>query len=111
MEENKVTGTRVFGQSDDNVYLEGEYEGQYSSYKTASTKKGILLIFSDGSILQIRYGKAELAIWGINLVRKGSLFDRIDYCNDDDADIYSDIAYFKEGISFVYGCSEWEKIN
>lgn len=103
--------TKIYGQSDDNIYLEGEYNGQYTYFGTDSTEKGILVIFNDGTILEIKYGKAELAIWGINIIRKGTLFDRIEYCDNEDADIYSDIAYFKKGISFVYGCSEWERIR
>ena len=103
--------TKVYGQSDDNIYLDGEYNGQYTYYGTYTAEKGILLIFNDGSILEIKYGKAELGIWGINIIRKGDLFDRIEYCNNEDADISSDIAYFKKGISFVYGCSRWERIR
>ncbi len=103
--------SQVYGQSDDNVYIDGDYSGQYSYFSNNYEKKGIMLILSDGTILEIKYGKAGLGIWGILVIKKGVLFDHIDYCIDDDADIYSDIAYFRKGISYVYGCSEWELIK
>lgn len=103
--------TKIYGQSDDNIYVDGEYSGQYTYFGTLDSDKGILLIVSDGTILEIKYGKLDLGIWGINIIKTGNLFDRIDYCTDEDAEIYSDIAHFKEGISFIYACSEWEIIK
>jgi hypothetical protein len=101
--------TKVYGQSDDNVYFEGDYTGQYSNYGQA--EEGILLSFSDGTILRIKYGKEGLAIWAVDVYRKGDLLDKIDYCNDEDNDIYSDIVYFKEGIKFVYASCYIERVN
>lgn len=104
-----MEGTRVFGQSDDNVYAEGDIDGQYTEYGLSDNPA--MLIASDGTLFTIKYGKADLAIWAINLIKQGSLFDRIEHCGNDDADIYSDIIYFKQGLRFIYACSEWEKIK
>ena len=99
--------SKIYGQSDDNVYLEGEYNGQYSNYFKA--EKGFMFFFDDGTILKIRYG--ELGIWKIELIHLGHLFDDIEYCNDPDAEIYSDIVYFKKGLKKVYACSKWEVVR
>ena len=104
-----MEGTRVYGQSDDNVYAEGDIDGQYSCY--GIDENPAMLIASDGTLFMIKYGKADLAIWGITIIKKGTLFDRLEICGNDNADIYSDIIYFKNGLRFIYACSEWEKIQ
>ena len=43
-------------------------------------------------------------------MNKGSLFERIDPCNDENASPYSDIAYFKDGLKWGYAATEWERI-
>ena len=103
--------TKIFGQSDDNIYTEGDYEGQYTHYGTDEQEHGILLVINDGSILEVKYGKGGLAIWGIQVIKKGNLFDRIEFCDNEDADIYSDIVFFKKGVTFIFACSIWEKIR
>ena len=103
--------TKIYGQSDDNIYTEGDYSGQYAYYGTDEQEHGILLVINDGTILEIKYGKGDLAIWGIQVIKKGILFDRIEYCDNEDANIYSDIVFLKEGIKFIYACSDWEKIK
>lgn len=40
-------------------------------------------------------------IWGIDVVEEGKLFERKVECWDEDADLYSDIVFFKEGIKNV----------
>lgn len=106
---NEKTGTRIYGQSDDNIYCDGEYEGQYSSYDHA--EDGILLVVSDGTLLEIKYGKGDLSIWGITVIKKGQLLLEIEICDDPSADIYSDVACFKPGIQYIYACSKWAKID
>lgn len=31
---------------------------------------------------KVKYGKADLALWGIQVVRVGDLFDRLETCSD-----------------------------
>ncbi len=56
---------------------------------------------SDGTELLVRYGKPEPheGVWWIRLKKAGPLFDRIDECFNDEAKPYSDIAYFKDGLT------------
>ena len=103
--------TKVYGTSDDLVEFEGDFTGEVNSYGTDYRDKGILVVFSDGTILEVKYGKNEEAIWEVKLLKKGSLFQRIDQCDSEDADPYSDIAHFGDGIKWAYAATEWEKVK
>ena len=58
--------TEVYGFSDDLIELDGDIEEECSG-----GEKPALLIFSDGTILTIRYGKEHLAVWAITLIEQG----------------------------------------
>lgn len=103
--------TKVYGQSDDNIYFEGDVYGQVSKYNTDEAPRGVLVYFSDGTILEVKYGKLGRGIWGIMIHKQGDLFDRIEPCFDEDADIYSDIAYFRDGLKSAIAATEWENVS
>ncbi len=96
--------TQVYGHSDDLIEFEGDLRGEVGCYGTDDDDDlGVLVAFSDGTVLAIRYGKNNQAVWGITALRKGALFDRVDVCGDDDRSVeiqggrYSDTAWFKDG--------------
>jgi hypothetical protein len=106
--------TKIYGASDDLIEFEGDYRGEVS-YHTPDRDDGddpasCLIVVSDGTLLAVRYGKNDEGIWEVKLVKKGALFDRIDQCDDADAEIYSDVAHFRDGIKWVYAASRWEKV-
>lgn len=101
-----MEGTKVYGASDDLVEIEGEYAGEVGSYDNES---GVLLVMSDGTLLKVFYG--DEGIWKITLIKKGQLLERIDQCDDADARPHSDVAYFGNGIKWVYAAKEWEKVS
>jgi hypothetical protein len=87
--------------SDDLIEAEGDVSGEVGRYM--SSDQGALHVFlSDGTLLQISYGKTAGAIWKIEVVHIGSLFERIDWCFDENDDIYSDIAHFRDGLEWGY---------
>jgi hypothetical protein len=91
-------GTRVYGASDDLIEFEGDLRGEVGCHGTDDDEDmGVLLAFSDGTILTARYGKNGEGIWALFAVCNGSMLERIDPCNDADADPYSDVAHFKPG--------------
>ncbi len=100
--------TQVYGTSDDLIEFEGDVRGEVGHY---SDEKECMLIFDDGTILLAIYGKANLGIWKITLLKAGLLFDRIETCEDENADRYSDTAHFKDGLKWAYSAKEWEKVN
>ena len=107
----KQDGTTVFGSSDDNVCFDGEYGGEVGCYGTDDREKGVLLCFSDGTVLEAKYGKDDKGIWGVRVIEKGDLFVGIDPCTDEDAAPYSDVASFGPGIKWVFAAKDnWERV-
>lgn len=92
--------TQVYGASDDLIEIEGDIRGEHADY--GLSKKSTYVILSDGTILSVHYGKEIGAIWQILVIRKGKLLDKIETCIDEDADRYSDTAYFFDGIEWAY---------
>lgn len=91
-------GTRVFGASDDLIEFEGDLLGEVGCYGTNDDDDmGVLVGFSDGTLLSVKYGKGGQGVWGITVLRQGDLFDRIEFCNDEDAETHSDVVHFKPG--------------
>lgn len=103
--------TKVYGASDDLIEFEGDFSGEVGCYGTDDNERGVLVVMSDGTLLEAKYGKNDDAIWGIKVVKKGTLFDKVDQCDDSDADPHSDVAHFKSGIKWAYAATEWEKVN
>lgn len=106
--------TRIYGTSDDLIEVEGgKAAGEVGCYGAGDDgKPGVLLCCSDGTILEVKYGKEDAGIWEIKLLRRGNDFDRIDICTDDDADPYSDQAFFKSDLKWVYAATgSWELVK
>jgi hypothetical protein len=103
--------TEVFGYSDDNIAFKGDFRGEVGCYGTDEQERGVLLVMSDGTMLEAKYGKHDRAIWEVKLIRKGALFLRIDLCDDEDANPYSDVAHFADGIKWVYAATEWSPVS
>lgn len=109
---SKSEGTRVYGASDDLIEFEGDITGEVGCYGTDDDKHGVLVIMPDGTHLEVKYGKGDEAIWGVVLLKKGTHFDRIEQCENEDDEIYSDIAYFNPGMTGnAYAATEWEKVH
>lgn len=96
--------TRIWGASDDLVEIDGDVRGEEGSFDTDT-----LLVCSDGSILSIEYGK--LGVWKITIIRQGDLYERLEVCDDPDADVYSDIAHFKDNMKWVIAAQAWNKVD
>ncbi len=96
----------VYGASDDLIEFGGDFVGECGGGDDPK-----LVILSDGTMLSVRYGKNDEAIWEVNCIKKGSLFDRIEICDNEDAEPYSDVAHFKDGISWAYAAAEWERVD
>lgn len=103
--------TKVFGCSDDLIEFRGDVYGEVGSYGTDDREQGVLLMFSDATIAEVKYVKNDLAIWGINIIHKGLLFDSLELCDDEDAEISSDVLHFKDGLKWAYAAKDyWEKV-
>lgn len=103
--------TKIYGASDDLVEFEGEVSGETNCFRTDEHERGVLVVCSDGTILEVKYGKCGAAIWGVTVLKKGELLDRIDACDDEDADPCSDVAHFRNGLKWAYAATEWERVK
>lgn len=104
--------TKVYGCSDDLIEFEGEaFKGEVGCYSTDDREHGVLVFMSDGTIIEVKYGKGGNGIWEIILIKTGRLLDHIDLCHDSEAPIYSDVAYFRDGITGAYAATEWERVS
>lgn len=64
-------GTIVYGSSDDLIEVEGgKCAGEVGCYGTDNREHGVLLVFSDGTLLEVKYGKNDEGIWEVKLVKK-----------------------------------------
>ena len=99
--------TKIYGSSDDLIEFEGDVYGEVDHYGTDESTRGDLIFCSDGSLLEIKYGKADMGIWGITVLSAGALFQKIETCMDEDAKIHSDIALFNDGLKWAYVAKEW----
>lgn len=104
-------GTRVHGASDDLIEFDGDFVGEVGCYGTDDADQGVLVFMSDGTQLEVKYGKGDAGIWGVVLVKRGELFDRIEQCTDEDARMHSDVAFFRAGITGAYAAKEWERVK
>ena len=101
--------TKVYGASDDLIEFEGDFTGEVSHY--SSNDKPALIVMGDGTLLEIQYGKNDVGIWAVRLVKKGELFDRIDQCDDEDDCPHSDVAHFRDGIKMAYVGKDFVRVK
>lgn len=103
--------TKVYGASDDLVEFEGDFHGEVSCYGTDDRKQGVLVVLSDGTLLSVEYCKRHGGVWGIDVLHKGECFNRLEVCDNQDADPYSDVAHFEDGIKWAYAATrDWERV-
>lgn len=79
---------KVYGCSDDLLEIEGSkyYENEIDCYE-----RDVVLYFEDGTVIRAGYHKPGCAVWYIRVEKAGDSSFTIMECNDQDADIYSDI--------------------
>ena len=103
--------TRIYGCSDDLIEFDGDFSGEVGVRDDDDEKEGTLIVCSDGTVLDVKYGKGGRGIWQVTLLRKGDMLDRIDQCSDEDADPYSDVAIFSGALSWAYAAGDWAMVD
>jgi hypothetical protein len=103
--------TKIYGASDDLIEFDGDVYGEVGDYGTDDAEHGDLIICSDGTLLEIKYGKADMGIWGIQIIKEGDLFEHLQACSDEDAEPHSDLVLFRDGLKWAYVAKEWEKVK
>jgi hypothetical protein len=104
--------TKIYGTSDDLIEVEGDVDGEVGCYGAQEPESdGVLLVCSDGTVMAVKYGKGGMGIWGITLITAGELFIGIDVCTDEDANPYSDVATFSDGMKWVIRAMDWKRVK
>jgi hypothetical protein len=104
--------TQIYGRSDDLIEFVGDVFGEVGCYRVARDDQGVLVVCSDGTLLDVKYGKpGNGGVWAVSLVKRGGLLDRIDQCDDPDAELYSDVAHFRDGLKWAYAATGWEPVK
>lgn len=108
---NSLPLTEVYGTGDDLIEFEGHYSGEVGAFGTDDADMGVLIVVSDGTLLEVKYGKGGQGIWGITVLKKGTAYAGFEPCDDEEADIYSDIVRLRGDIKFAYSCRDWDKVE
>lgn len=79
---------KIYGASDDLVEIEGS---QYKEDEIGCYDRDVRITFEDGTIIRVGYSKPGMGIWWIKKEIQGPANQRLTICEDEDAEIYSDI--------------------
>ena len=79
---------KVYGYSDDNLVIDG---APYPADEISCFYSVVTVKFSDGTTINAKYEKDGKGIWEIKVIEKGNAPQKLTECNDENAEIYSDI--------------------
>ena len=79
---------KVYGNSDDIVCIE-HLEGGCT--EISCYDKIVVIQFEDMTTIRCGYGKDIGGIWWIKVTQEGTAYYELHVCEDEDADVYSDI--------------------
>lgn len=79
---------KIYGCSDDLVEIEGSV---YSEDEIGCYGYDVIIEFYDGTVIRIGYVKPNLDIWSINVKKQGTARQKLTVCNDEEAELYSDV--------------------
>ena len=80
---------KIYGVSDDLIEIDGSVVENEIGCNFNDAKARIY--FGDGTIIRVYYSKPDCAVWGIEVERKGFANQTLQICDDEDADVYSDV--------------------
>ena len=79
---------KVYGCSDDLVEIENS---RYEEDEIGCFDYDVRICFDDGTIIRVGYSKPGMGVWFIDVEKMGTAEQRLTICEDEDAEIYSDI--------------------
>lgn len=79
---------KIYGHSDDLVEIEGS---NYCENEIECYFQDVIISFEDGTQIRIGYSKEDLAVWYIVVEIEGTAEHNLYICNDEYAEVYSDI--------------------
>lgn len=88
MHKEPAPNVKVCGHSDDLVAIEGS---RYKENEIECFGRDVMIRFTDGTIIRIGYCKPDLGVWYIVVEETGTATQTLTVCEDEDADVYSDV--------------------
>ena len=79
---------KIYGCSDDLVEIEGS---TYEEDEIGCFCSDVLIDFVDGTVIRVGYSKPDIAVWYIKVEKQGTAKQVLTVCEDENADIYSDV--------------------
>lgn len=79
---------KVYGASDDFVEIE---RSTYPEDEIGCYDSDVEITFTDGTVIRIGYPKENIAVWWIEVKKRGTAEQTLAVCNDENADPYSDV--------------------
>lgn len=79
---------KIYGYSDDLVEIEGS---QYQYNEIDCFNSDVRIKFYDGTVIRIGYPKRGVGVWWIEVEKHGNAMQSLTECNDEDAEVYSDV--------------------
>ena len=79
---------KAYGCSDDLVEIEGS---TYEEDESGCYDRDVLIYFVERTVIRVHYGKPGLGVWKSTVEEQGRAPQILTECEDEDADIYSDI--------------------
>ena len=102
---------KIYGYSDDVVVIEtlNQHSGQMSPFDEIPcySHQEAIFSFDDGTEICVSYGKDSLAVWKIVVQKPGSADFCISECEDEEAELYSDV--FEINANLVSMCVKSRK--
>lgn len=81
---------KVYGYSDDIVCIE-HIDGGCTEVDCYN--RDVRIIFEDGTTIRVGYSKDNAGIWWIEVEKRGTATQNLVVCEDENAEIYSDVLY------------------
>ena len=88
--------TKVYGMSDDLVEVE-TVKNIYPYDEIGCFDSMVRILFTDNTVIEVEYGKDGKGIWKIEVTHKGDAKQKLTICDDENANIYSDIFEIVKG--------------
>lgn len=79
---------KIYGRSDDLVEIEGS---QYKEDEIGCFDHDVRITFEDGTVIRVGYPKPRMGVWWIKKEIQGAANQRLIICENEDAEMYSDV--------------------
>ena len=103
--------TKVYGASDDLIEFEGDVAGEVGAYGTDDKDHGVLLVFSDGTMLEVSTARPSSQSGASQCWRAGMSFRTSSTVRTRTRYHTPTWRHFGLGLKWCYAAKEWERVS